>query len=98
MNKKELKNELLELGFNVDSIGIVYWIDAVEYVKEHKLCWDMLEIYEMLADKYKISIARVERNLRTAIEPAKDNIRKKYNYYKPIRNMTFLNLIKFELI
>lgn len=94
----EIKQELLELNFNVDSIGIVMWIDAIEYVREHKLWWDILDIYEYLAKKYDSTPSKVERNLRTAIAPAKDSIRKKYNYYKPIKNVTFLNLIKFELI
>ncbi len=94
----EIKQELLDLNFNVDSVGIILWVEAIRYVKENKLCWDMAEIYEYLAKKYDFTPSKIERNLRTAIAPAKDNIMKKYNYYKPIKNITFLNLIKFKLI
>lgn len=95
---EEMKEKLLTLGFNADSIGITYWIDAIKYIKEHPLWWDIYDIYEYLATKYKISVARVERNLRTAIAPAKKNIQEKYKYYRSIKNSTFLHLIKIELI
>lgn len=94
----DIKKELLQLGFNVDSRGIIYWIDAINYVKEHPNWWDMMDIYDFLAQKYDISIAIAERNLRTAIQPAKKNIQEKYGYYRKIKNVTFLNLIKLELL
>lgn len=94
----DIKKELLQLGFNVDSRGIIYWIDAINYVKEHPNWWDMMDIYDFLAQKYDISIAMAERNLRTAIMPAKKNIQEKYGYSRRIKNVTFLNLIKLELL
>ena len=92
----DIKNMLLELGFNVNSIGIIYWVEAINYVLRNPLWWDIMDIYDFIAQKYKISISQVERNLRTAIEPAKKNIQDKYKYYKPVKNCTFLNLIKLE--
>lgn len=92
----DIKNMLLELGFNVNSIGIIYWVEAINYVLRNPLWWDIMDIYDFIAQKYKISISQVERNLRTAIEPAKKHIQDKYKYYKPIKNCTFLNLIKLE--
>lgn len=98
MGKEEIKNEILELGFNVDSIGTIYWIEAIRYIKKHPLWWDIYDIYEYIADKYEITVSQAERNFRTAIAPAKKNIQKKYNYSKPIRNSTFLHLIRFKFI
>jgi len=98
MSIEEIKNELLELGFNVNSRGIIFWVDALMYVKNNPLWWDTLDIYEYIAEKYKISIYQAERNLRTAISPAKRNIQEKYNYYRPIKNQTFLNLFKLKLM
>ena len=94
----EIKKELLELEFNADSIGLVYWVEAIRYIKDNPLSWDTMDIYEYIAQKYETTVTRAERNLRNAIAPAKKNIQEKYNYYRPIRNQTFLNLIRFKLI
>lgn len=95
---KDIKQELLELNFNVDSIGIVYWIEAIKFVKSHPLDWDMMDLYESIAIMYDTSISKVERNMRFAIAPAKKNIQKKYGYYNQIKNQTFLDLIRYKLI
>ena len=94
----EIKQELLELGFNVDSKGIMYWIEAIKYSKSHPLEWEMLNVYEAVVEKNNSTVYRVERAMRVAINSAKENIQKKYGYYKPIKNQTYLNLIKFKLI
>lgn len=94
----KIKQDLLNLGFNIDSIGVVYWVDAIRYIQKNPLCWDVFDIYDYLAKKYNIKNTAVERSLRTAINPAKKNIQEKYNYYGKIKNQTFLNLIRLELI
>lgn len=94
----EIKQELLELGFDVDSIGIVYWIDAIKYSKANPLEWKMGIIYEFIAEKYNSTTARVERAMRHSMTSAIENIQKKYGYYNKIKNSTFLNLIRFKLI
>ncbi len=94
----EIKQELLELKFNVDSVGIIYWIEAIKLIKENPLLWDMEDIYNYVADAYNSTRARVERGMRTAIEPARENIQNKYGYYAKIKNQTFLDLIRFKLI
>lgn len=33
----EIKQELLELKFNVDSVGIIYWIEAIKFIKKNPL-------------------------------------------------------------
>ena len=97
-NFDEIKNELLELGFNIDSIGTIYWIEALRIVKKNPLNWKITELYKEIGKKYNSTYHRVERGMRHSIENAKPNIQKKYGYYKPIKNQTFLNLIRYKLI
>ena len=94
----EIKKELLELNFNVDSIGIVYWVEAIKLIKNNPLVWDMLDVYEHVAKLYNSTKSRVERAMRHSIEPARENIQKKYGYYAKIKNQTFLDLVRFKLI
>lgn len=95
---EEIKKELLELNFDVDSIGIVYWLEAIKFVKENPLVWEMQDIYEYVAKLHNSTYSKIERGMRTAITPARENIQKKYGYYGKIRNQTFLGLIRFKLI
>jgi hypothetical protein len=92
----EDKTKLIELGFNVNSRGFIYWLDAINYLDEHPLWWDIMDIYDYVANKHNSTISRVERDMRTAIEPAKKNIQEYYNYTRRIKNVTFLNLLKIE--
>lgn len=48
-NRDEIKQELIGLGFNVNSKGIAYFIDAIEYIKENTLEWETMTIYEFIA-------------------------------------------------
>ena len=50
-NRDEIKQELLELGFNVNSKGIAYFIDAIEYIKENTLELETMTIYEYIAKR-----------------------------------------------
>ena len=95
---EDIKQELLELNFNVDSIGIIYWIEAITIIKNNPLIWDMGDIYEKVARKYNTTKSRAERGMRNAISKAKENIQNKYGYYGKIKNQTFLDLIRFKLI
>ena len=95
---EEIKQELLELGFDVDSIGIKYWADAIKYIKENPEKWDTCDIYDRVAKENNTRYFNVERAMRHSITPARENIQTKYGYYKKIKNSTFLNLIRFKLI
>lgn len=92
----ENKTKLIELGFNVNSIGFIYWLEAINYLEKHPLWWDIMDIYDYVANKHDSTISRVERDMRTAIEPAKKNIQEYYGYSRRIKNVTFLNLLKIE--
>ena len=94
----EIKHELLELGFNVNSRGIMYWIEAIKCAKENPKEWETYFIYEYVAELYSSTAPRVERAMRVAIAPAVENIQKKYNYHGKIKTSTFLSLIRFKLI
>lgn len=94
----DIKQELLELKFNVDSVGIFYWIEAIKFVKENPLVWDMTDIYENVAKIHNATKYKVERLMRYAMLPAMENIQRKYGYYAKIKNQTFLDLIRFKLI
>lgn len=95
-----IKDELLELNFNADSIGIFYWIEAIKIIKKdpRNIEQGMSIIREIIAKKCNTTATRVERDLRTALEPAKKNIQQKYKYYGKVTQITFLNLIRFKLI
>lgn len=94
----EIKQELLELGFNVNSRGIMYWIEAIKYAKENPTEWETFFLYDYIAKRYGSTERRVERAMRVAIAPAIENIQKKYNYHGKIKTSTFLSLIRFKLI
>ena len=80
----ENKTKLIELGFNINSMGFIYWLDAINYLEEHPLWWDVIDIYDYVANKHNSTISRVERDMRTAIEPAKKNIQEYYKYTRRI--------------
>lgn len=94
---EEIKKELLELGFSANSKGILYWIDLIELGK-NKTGTGIVELYKEIAKTNDTSYTNVERCLRVALEPAKENIKKKYKYNNKISNLTFLNLKRYELI
>lgn len=41
----ENKTKLIELGFNINSMGFIYWLDAINYLEERPLWWDVLRTY-----------------------------------------------------
>ena len=93
---KNIKKELKELGFRINSKGFIYWYDAIIYAKTHLGLYDVLYIYEYLAKKHKTTPVNVERTLRYSIAPAKSKIQEKYNCTEKISNRTFINLIKLK--
>lgn len=73
----EVKKELLELNFNVNSIGIIYWIECIKFIKLNPMENNIMEVYKHISEKYKINIPAVERAMRQSMKQAKENIRKK---------------------
>ena len=92
------KNLLRELNFNVNSSGFIYWLEALKYIKKCPLNYDIMNVYEYIANKYLTSISLVERNMRTAKQTAIKQIQAKYNYHRKISNSTFLNLVRIDIL
>lgn len=81
--RDEIKQDLIDLQFNVNSIGIEFWITAIElYQKDiHRYSFSMINMYKEIAENYNTTWSKVERSMRTAVKPAKEIIRQVYNYY-----------------
>ena len=91
---EEIKNNLINLGVRIRSVGFLYWIDAFQYVMACPKTFHMMEVYDAISLKRGKSISSIERAMRYALEPAEKNIQDKFNYYKKIDNMTFINLMR----
>lgn len=94
----EIKRELIELNFNIDSVGIIYWIKAIRLIQQNPNILNIMEIYKTIGQRYNKSSNAVERAMRVSISTARKNIQEKYNYNREIKNHTFLNLIRYELL
>lgn len=93
--REEIKQDLIDLQFNVNSRGIEYWITAIElYQNEiHKYSFSMIDMYKVIAKKYDTTYSRVERAMRHAREDAEETIHLVYNYYNKLDTRTVIRLI-----
>ena len=91
---KDIKNNLIKLGFKVDTVGFRYWIEAIKIYKQDgwRCGFTMQYLYNEIANYYGSTATRVERALRTTSINAKENIKNKYGYYGKITNKTILEL------
>jgi DNA replication protein DnaD len=88
---------LLQLGFNINSIGFDFWLTAIRiYLKNRRI--SMTSLYNEIAKITNKKSSQIERAMRTASETAKENIKKLYDYNGKLSNKTILTLItKFEM-
>ena len=88
---------LLQLGFNINSIGFDFWLTAIRiYLKNRQI--SMMSLYNEIAKITNKTANQIERAMRTASETAKENIKKLYDYNGKLSNKTILTLItKFEM-
>lgn len=85
---------LLQLQFNVTSIGFYYWITAIQqYRKNYKYDNTIEKVYNDVAKIHNTTRNRVERAMRTAKATATEQIQKQYNYYNKLTNKTVLELL-----
>ena len=86
---------LLQLQFNVTSIGFYYWITAImQYRKNYYKYNNTIEqVYHDVAKIHNTTRTRVERAMRTAKATAKEQIQKQFNYYNKLTNKTVLELL-----
>lgn len=92
----DIKQELLELGFRIKSIGILYWVDTFKLIEKNPKLIKMMDIYTEISKKRGKSISGIERAMRYSIEPAVKKIQEKYDYTGKIDNIVFINLKRLE--
>ena len=77
----EIKDMLLSLSFNLNSIGFKYWITAISINQNtnNYLKNSIENVYQQVAKIHNTTRNRVERAMRTARETATERIQQKYN-------------------
>lgn len=90
-----MKELLIQLNFNLLSIGFQYWLYAIELAKQNP-SFKMMEIYEKVANKFNTTTNRVERCMRTTQE--KNTIKQNYNlkYSDKLTNSSILRFLLLE--
>ena len=96
----EIKDTLLSLSFNLNSIGFKYWITAISISQNtnNYLKNSMENVYQKVAKIHNTTRNRVERSMRTARETATERIQEKYNYYLKLTNKSVLILLSENII
>lgn len=86
---------LLQLQFNVTSIGFYYWITAIKQYRKNYYKYNntIEQVYYDVAKIYNTTRTRVERAMRTAKATATEQIQKQFNYYNKLTNKTVLELL-----
>lgn len=86
---------LLQLQFNVTSIGFYYWITAIQQYRKnyYKYNKTIEKVYNEVAKIHNTTRTRVERAMRTAKATATEQIQKQFNYYNKLTNKTVLELL-----
>lgn len=85
---------LLQLQFNVTSVGFYYWITAIQQYQKNYYKYNTIEqVYQDVAKIHNTTRTRVERVMRTAKATATEQIQKQFNYYNKLTNKTVLELL-----
>ena len=86
---------LLQLQFNVTSIGFNYWITAIRLYRKNYYKYNntIEQVYHDVARIHNTTRTRVERSMRTAKATATEQIEKQFNYYNKLTNKTLLELL-----
>lgn len=96
----EIKDMLLSLSFNLNSIGFKYWITAISINQNtnNYLKNSIENVYQQVAKIHNTTRTRVERAMRTARETATERIQQKYNYGLKLTNKSVLILLSENII
>ena len=85
---------LLQLQFNVTSIGFYYWITAIQKYRKNYYKYNTIEkVYNDVAKIHNTTRTGVERAMRRAKATATEQIQKQFNYYNRLTNKTVLELL-----
>ena len=95
MEYYEINKMLLQLQFNLNSIGFRYWITAININQNtnNYLKNSIENVYQQVAKIHNTTRTRVERAMRTAKSTATEEIQKQFNYYNKLTNKTVLELL-----
>ena len=91
------REKLIELNFNVISLGFDFWIEAIEYTQGIKK-FDMEDIYRFLAKENKTTRDKVERAMRISLYTAKKTIMEKTGYKQPLTTKVVLRMLNLRII
>lgn len=96
----KIKDMLLSLSFNLNSIGFKYWITAISINQNtnNYLKNSIENVYQQVAKIHNTTRNRVERAMRTARETATEKIQEKYNYGLKLTNKSVLILLSENII
>ena len=96
----EIKDMLLSLSFNLNSIGFKYWITAISINQNtnNYLKNSIENVYQQVAKIHNTTRNRVERAMRTARETATEKLQEKYNYGLKLTNKSVLILLSENII
>ena len=95
-----VKKMFMAIGVKPTLRGFYYWPVAVNYAKQkgilnYRMCAD---VYEHVADKFKITSSKVERSMRTITDSYQKRFIKYFNYQNDkITNKELLALIVNKL-
>ena len=95
----EIKDMLLSLSFNLNSIGFKYWITAINICQnnlKNSIEIEIEKVYQQVAKIHNTNRNSVERTMRTARETATERIQEKYNYSLNLTNKTVLILLAID--
>lgn len=96
----EIKDMLLLLSFNLNSIGFRYWITAININQNtnNYLKNSIENVYQQVAKIHNTTRNRVERAMRIARKTATEKIQEKYNYGLKLTNKSVLILLSENII
>ena len=91
---------LLQLQFNVKSIGFYYWITAIQQYRKNYYKYNntIEKVYNDVAQIHNTTRSRVERTMRTARARATEQTQKQFNYYNRLTNKAVLELLTSNVL
>ena len=101
INIRKIARQLLkELGFKVHYLGFKYWISAIEITVDidksnKKIC--MMELYELIAKKYRTTNLRVEKDMRYLHKERNVDVRSFFNVNYSVSSSALLFLLVEEV-
>lgn len=95
----ELRHVLYEFGFKPEVSGFDYWLYAFNYLKKNKSKHSKMEnLYNEIAEVFKVKPKNVERCMRHCSEPVKQYLQERYKITAKMTNSKILYIIGREFL